>query len=116
MKNYEVMKNYEDILEYWKTREPFADEDNIPEIPVVSKEDYDSIIIPNIIRCGGIPKSQLIPHTVYIGSCRNTTKAEWTGEKFIYCRHKFGYEYIDEVNHFEDDDGYDLFIPIKIKD
>lgn len=70
------MKNYEDIIEYWKTREPFKDEDDIPDIPEVSKEDYVKIIIPNIIRCGGIPKSQLKPHTVYIGSCRNTTEAE----------------------------------------
>jgi hypothetical protein len=25
-----------------------------------------------------------------------------------------GTTYIDEINHFEDDDGYDLFVPIKI--
>ena len=49
------MMNVEDILELWKTREPFVDEDDIPDIPVVNKEDYDNVIIPNIIRCGGIP-------------------------------------------------------------
>lgn len=26
------MKKYEDILEYWKTREPFKNEDDIPDI------------------------------------------------------------------------------------
>lgn len=109
------MKNYEDILEYWKTRKPFKNEDDIPDIPKVKKEDYDNIIIPNIIRCGGIPKSQLKSHIIYIGSCRNTNEAEWTGKNFIYCRHKWGTEYIDEVNHFEDDNGYDLFVPIKMK-
>lgn len=109
------MINSDGILKYWATRSPFKNEDDISEIPFVSPEEYKNTIIPNIIRCGGIPKSQLIPHTVYIGSCRNTTEAEWTGKKFIYCRHKFGYEYIDEVNHFEDDNGHDLFIPIKIK-
>lgn len=108
-------ERYKDILEYWKTREPFKNEDDIPDIPIVKKEDYEKVIIPNIIRCGGIPKSQLKSHTTYIGSCRNTTEAEWTGKNFIYCRHKWGTEYIDDVNHFEDDDGYDLFIPIKEK-
>lgn len=110
------MKTIDEIINYWNTLKPFKDEDDIPDIPIVDKKTYKDIIIPNIIRCGGIPKSQLKPHTVYIGSCRNTTEAEWTGEKFIYCRLKFGYEYIDEVNHFEDDDGYDLFVPIKIKE
>ena len=24
--------------------------------------------------------------------------------------------YEEEINHFEDDDGYDLFVPLKLKD
>ena len=71
----EKMKNYEDILEMWKTHEPFVDEDDIPDIPVVSKEDYINIIIPNIIRCGGIPKSELVIGKTYVGSCRNASEA-----------------------------------------
>lgn len=105
----------EHIIEYWKTLEPFKDEDDIPDIPVVSQEIYHEYIIPNIIRCGGIPKYQLKPHTVYIGSSRSTTEAEWNGEKFIYTRHKLSGIYTEIINHFEDDDGYDLFIPIKEK-
>lgn len=109
-------QRYSECLKYWQNRKPFINEHDIPDIPITSKEDYKNIIIPNIIRCGGIPKSELIIHKIYIGSCRNTTEAEWTGKNFIYCRHKFGTEFIDEINHFEDDDGYDLFIPIKVKD
>ena len=108
-------KRIDYIIEYWETREPFKDEEDIPDIPFVSQDIYQKYIIPNIIRCGGIPKAQLKPHTVYIGSCRNSSEAEWTGEKFIYCRHKLGTEFIDDVNHFEDDNGYDLFVPIKEK-
>ena len=39
---------------------------------------------------------------------------ELTGEKnvFEYWRHKFGV-FLDVCNHFEDDDGYALFVPIK---
>lgn len=109
------MRTYEDILEYWKTRKPFINEDHIPDIPYVNKEDYDNIIIPNIIRCGGIPKSELVIGKTYIGSCRNASEATWNGEKFEYKRYKFGAWQDATINHFEDDNGYDLFIPIKIK-
>ena len=109
------MKNVEDILELWKTRKPFVDEDDIPDIPVVNKEDYDNVIIPNIIRCGGIPKSELVIGKTYVGSCRNASEAVWNGNTFTYKRYKFGETFYDDINHFEDDDGYDLFVPIKLK-
>lgn len=32
--------------------------------------------------------------------------------KFDYVRYKFGY-YWDECNHFEDDDGFALFVPLR---
>ena len=111
----EKMKNYEDILEMWKTHEPFVNEDSIPDIPVVSKEDYVNIIIPNIIRCGGIPKSELVIGKRYVGSCRNASEATWNGKTFTYKRYKFGRTFFEDINHFEDDDGYDLFIPIRVK-
>lgn len=37
-------------------------------------------------------------------------------KKFVYERYKFGFTYKDSVNHFQDDDGYDLFVPIKEKE
>ena len=49
----------------------------------------------------------------YLGSCRNSERAIWNGKCFEYERYKWGTTYIDEINHFEDDDGYDLFVPIK---
>ena len=111
----EKKSRYEKMLNYWRNREPFKDEDDVPDIPIVSKEEYEEIIIPNIIRCGGIPKDKLIVGETYIGSCRNATEAVWHGKVFTYMRHKFGCTYPEDINHFEDDDGYDLFIPIKLK-
>ena len=105
----------EQMIKYWSERKPFKNEDDIYDIPVVTEKTYKDIIIPNIIRCGGIPKDQLKKNVTYIGSCRNASEAIWTGEKFIYMRTKFGNTYTEEINHFEDDDGYDLFIPIKEK-
>ena len=114
MKN-SCKERYNSVLEYWVNRKPFKDEDDIPPIPVVSSEDYADIIVPNIIRCGGIPKKELVIGETYIGDCRNSNEAEWNGKKFVYQRTKFGFTYPEEINHFEDDDGYDLFVPIKIK-
>ena len=91
------------------------DEDDIPPIPIVLPKDYEEIIVPNIIRCGGIPKDKLIVGKTYIGDCRNATEAVWDGEKFTYMRTKLGSTYPETINHFQDDDGYDLFVPLKIK-
>ena len=110
----EKEKKYKGILEYWENRKPFKNEDDIPDVPIVKEEDYKGVIIPNIIRCGGIPKKELIINKMYLGSCRNTDRAEWNGKTFEYVRIKFGTNYIEEINHFEDDDGYDVFIPIKV--
>ena len=105
----------EDIINYWNTREPFTDDPGLlPDIPITDKETYQNVIIPNIIRCGGIPKKDLVIGGIYSGSCRNSYSAKWNGTEFIYKRYKFGTYYEDSVNHFEDDDGYDLFIPIKL--
>ena len=112
----EKEERYNNTLEYWKNRKPFKNEDDIPSVPKVKKEDYDNIIIPNIIRCGGIPKEELIVGETYIGSCRNASEAVWNGERFTYMRTKFGYTYPEDINHFQDDDGYDVFVPIKIKE
>lgn len=111
----EKEERYNNILKYWKTRNPFKDENDIGSIPIVSAKDYNNIIMPNIIRCGGIPKDELIIGKIYIGDCRNATEAIWDGKVFKYMRTKFGSTYEEEINHFEDDDGYDVFVPIKLK-
>lgn len=107
---------YNNTLEYWKKRTPFRNEDDIPPIPIVLPTDYREVVIPNIIRCGGITKDKLIKGKTYIGDCRNATEAIWDGEHFNYIRTKFGYQYTDQINHFEDDNGYDVFVPIKVKE
>ncbi len=109
-------QRYKNVLEYWKTRQAFKNEVDIPSIPIVKKEDYENIIIPNLIRCGAIPKNKLIVGKTYLGSCRNASEAVWTGNVFVYKRTKFGYTYDENINHFQDDDGYDVFVPIKIKE
>ena len=62
-----------------------------------------------------IPKSKLIVGQTYHGICRNTSKAVWKENgTFEYIRCKFEDTFPEEINHYEDDDGYDVFVPIKI--
>lgn len=106
-----------DNINCFKTMKPFKTVYDIPEIPIVSDKVYKEIIIPNLIRCGAIPKKDLIIGETYIGDTRNANEATWDGEKFIYKRYKWGTYFNDDVKHFEDDDEYHyaLFVPIKIK-
>ncbi len=62
-----------------------------------------------------IPKSELEVGKEYQGYCRNASKATWNGKTFQYMRRKFGSEFLEEINHYEDDndDGIDVFIPVK---
>lgn len=61
-----------------------------------------------------IPKNELVVGETYSGECRNASEAVWNGEKFTYDRYKFGTWFKENINHFEDDDGYDVFVPMKI--
>lgn len=101
------------IIEFFENLEPFNTIDDIPDIPIVEKEIYNDYIVPNLIRCGAIPKEKLVVGKCYEGSCRNASNAVWNGEKFTYRRTKFGYTYDEDINHFQDDDGFDLFVPLK---
>ena len=60
---------------------------------------------------GLIPKHELVDGQWYLGACRNAKQARWNAEKqkFEYLRTKFGSTFWDEIEHPEDDRGYDLF-------
>lgn len=60
-----------------------------------------------------IPKEQLIPGITYGGVCRNADNAVWNGSVFVYDRYKFGITFKEEINHYEDDDEYDVFVPFE---
>ena len=101
----------------YNNKKTFRDEDDIPiDIPVLPKEDYNRIIVTNLIRCGAIPKSKLEVGTRYLGHCRNSNLATWNGERFEIKRFKFGRYESDTVQHFEDGGGNDndVFIPLFI--
>ena len=61
-----------------------------------------------------ISKKDLVIGKKYSGVCRNSSEAVWNGKVFEYKRYKFGFYYDDTINHYEDDDGYDVFVPFEL--
>ena len=130
IKHIERMKNTpkptpgqraEEVMDYWRKRtKRFETVDDIPPIPCFNEEkvekakEYMEFIQNKMIELGAIPKAALIVGHTYLGDCRNAHKAIWKeNERFEYMRTKFGCTYPEEINHFQDDDGYDVFTPIK---
>ena len=62
-----------------------------------------------------IPKSELLHGAYYDGLCRNASLARWdeVGNVFWHWRTKFGQKFTESIPHPEDDDGFDLFYPLK---
>lgn len=62
-----------------------------------------------------IPKSDLKDWKWYWGKCRNAEYAYWNAneEQFWYIREKFGGHFWESIRHPEDDDGSDMFVPLK---
>lgn len=115
----EYTEREQNILSYWQKREPFDDIDLLPEYPLFNEKtlphakELQEYVTKRFIELGAIPKKSLIVGHVYAGHCRNAHEAVWKGECFEYMRHKFGCTYPEEINHFEDDDGYDVYVPLK---
>ena len=114
------MEKEEILLEYkaWlEDNRPFLEPWNVCEIPIIKDPQvYKDYFVPVLIKRGGIPKKDLEDGCVYIGKHRNCTEATWNKDlnKFVYVRYKFGSTFLDNCNHFEDDDGFALFVPIKL--
>lgn len=68
--------------------------------------------IENATKAQIIFKESLKKDKFYYGRCRNASIAKWNGQQFIYIRQKFNNRFKENINHFEDDNGFDLFIPL----
>lgn len=113
-KKKEIAERDARIRKYWKENtSPFVKSYDVPNLPIVSSEEWKSFFVPILIKRGAIPKDKLVVGKTYYGECRNACKAVWLGDKFEYQRYKFGYTFPEKINHFEDDNGYDLFVPIR---
>jgi len=60
-----------------------------------------------------LPRNNLVENAVYEGKCRNANQATWKEGKFHYRRYKFGETFTEEIEHPEDDRGFDVFFPFR---
>jgi hypothetical protein len=98
------------VIEYWNKLVPFKIESDVPDLPKPLKPFF----INKLVELGAIPKDKLIDGEWYYGNYRNSEFGKWSKSKnkFYIIRYKFGNRW-DSCNHFEDDDGYSLFVPLR---
>lgn len=94
------------------------DEDEMCDIhiPLCKNKEEEVFVQDTLIRHGALPLEKMVVGKTYIGTCRNASEAVWQGDHFVYQRSKFGDTYPEKINHFQNDDGYDVFVPIKVKE
>ena len=86
----------------------------LPDLPRLDNDEWDNLFVPILIKKGAIPKKDLEDGIWYFGDYRNSNIGKWNKkeQKFYILRYKFNWRW-DQCNHFEDDDGYALFIPLR---
>jgi hypothetical protein len=95
-------------MDPWEKLKPFKDINDIPHLPVPLCQNH----IDKLIKCGAIQIDKLEIGAYYRGKCRNASVAIWNGAEFIYVRNKFNCSFNEKINHFQNDNGFDLFVPL----
>lgn len=108
-RNNQIKLREKAIIDYWNSLTPFKKSEDIPKLP----NDLNDFFINKLIELGAIPKEKLEEGIWYYGGHRIATISMWNGKKFLYWRHKFGNIFVDTCEHFQNDDGYSLFVPIR---
>lgn len=93
-------------------------EDDVKLYPILGRRPPREITkewIIEAITLGLIPKADLKSGSYYFGNCRNARVALWDGQKnrFTYMRTKYQSVFPEDICHPEDDNGYDVFLPVK---
>lgn len=103
-------------IEKFKLRIPgkFETLKDIPEFPKVESKEELQQLIKIYKDAGAISKKDLIPGGWYLGQSRSTSVARWFPSGFSFIRKKMWGDYVDEIPHFEDDKGHDVFVPFKL--
>ena len=103
------------MKEYWMNLPKFEKPEDVPAIPRVDEKEYKEFYVPKLIAAGAIPKADLVDGQCYLGEYRNANYGKWNAKEnvFEHWRYKFGFR-LDTCNHFEDDNGFALFVPIAL--
>jgi hypothetical protein len=102
------------IVELWNNLKPFVNAEDVPNLPTAEAKEWNGFYVPKLIKAGAIPKEKLADGIWYYGEYRNANFGKWDAikQEFGIWRYKFGWRW-DTCKHFQDDDGYALFVPIR---
>lgn len=102
------------LRQIWDSLNKFESENDVPDLPITSTKDWKDYYIPKLIELGATPKKNLKHGNFYIGDHPKTNIARWNSitSKFEFWD-KDQINTISECNHFEDDDGHILYVPLK---
>jgi hypothetical protein len=83
----------------------------VPRIPIPITPYH----IEKLIEGGAIPLKDLVDQQWYFGNHRCCRLAQWDGKEkiFRYYKNSFGVKHLDTCYHFEMDDNFALFVPIR---
>jgi hypothetical protein len=95
--------------DYWNSLEQFKVPLDVPRLPKPLTDFHKR----RLKELGAFTKDQLVRDEWYVGRFRVTDVAQWKGDRFLYVAESFNHKYVDYCNHFEDDDGYALFVPLR---
>lgn len=98
--------NMTDIKKAWAIHGALARADS----PISKK------LIDIAVAGGMIPLADLQHGATYLGVARRTYVGRWDSinKKFYYIREKFSSFFFDKVEHPEAEDGFDVFVPVKL--
>jgi hypothetical protein len=98
--------------ERWENLPRFTKPQDVPDLPMCDNELYITYYVPKLIKAGAIPKKDLVDGQTYWGQYRNVFYATWDAKAEHF---KYTYDGVPtHCNHFEDDNGFALFVPIAI--
>jgi hypothetical protein len=97
--------------EYWKALTKFTTSTDVPRLP----KPLTTFHINRLLESGAIGINELEDGVWYYGNYRNSSYGKWNSEtnEFSIIRSKFGHYYLDKCKHFQNDDGFALFVPIR---
>lgn len=99
------------LQNWWLGLKPFKNENEVPMLPNPLTDFY----INRLIELGAVSLEKLEDNTWYYGNYRNSKFGKWdaTNKVFHIIRYKWGRSLWDECKHFQHDDGFALFVPLR---
>lgn len=102
------------IKQHWNNLKKFKKPEDIPSLPETNLQDWKNFFVPKLIEAGAIPKKYLVDGKIYYGQNKNARVAQWDEERncFFYIRKELNEIFEDKCSHFEDNDGFPIFVPL----